>query len=221
VGVTVKGTGIRSVKIVPTVLTNNKDAFLLNGETTIEDLTVADFFFDNINNTGYAFKFASNFTVTSRSPYIRNVSVIAKGSVTSPSDPYGFDSDDAGKGAYVDGSVANANSKEASMLFHSVTFFTPNQECIVATNGVRIEWLNSFTYFADKGIYAFSSSAGFAGAGNTRLRIDNRTGTFAVGNTLTYYDTDGTTVLASGTIASLDTFGMEVPQESSEERFAK
>lgn len=203
-GVTVRGAGIRSVKIVPTVGTNSNDAFLLNGETTIEDLTVADYFFNSGSNTGYGFKFAPSFTVTSRSPYIRNVTVITRGSVTSPTDPYGFVSDDAGKGAYVDGSIATVSSKEASMLFHSVTFITPNQETIVATNGVRIEWLNSFTYFADKGLYAYSSAAGFAGQGKTRLRIDNQIGTWAVGNTLSYYDTDGTTLLASGTISSID-----------------
>jgi hypothetical protein len=204
VGVTVRGAGIRSVKIVPTVGTNSNDAFLLNGETTVEDLTIADYFFNAGSNTGYAFKFATNFTVTGRSPYIRNITVITKGSTPSESDLYGFDSNDAGKGAYIDGSIANVASKEAAMLFHSVTFITPNQETVVATNGVRIEWLNSFTYFADKGIYAYSSAAGFAGQGETRLRIDNRTGTWAVGNTVSYYDTDGTTLLASGTIASVD-----------------
>ena len=202
-GVAIKGAGIRSVNIQPTVGTNDKDAFLLNGETTVEDLSISGFFYNNANNTGYAFRFASNFTVTTRSPYIRNITVITRGSVTSGSDPYGFDQNDAGKGALADGSVANSSSKEASMLFHSATFFTPNQETIIATNGVRIEWLNSFTYFADKGLYAHSGSTGFTGAGQTRLRIDNRTGTFAVGNTLTYYDTNGTTVLASGTIASV------------------
>lgn len=202
-GVTVKGAGIRSVNIQPTAGTNDKDAFLLNGETTIEDLSISNFFFNSVNNTGYAFRFANNFTVTTRSPYIRNVTVITRGSVTGSGDPYGFDQNDAGKGALADGSVANASSKEASMLFHSATFFTPNQETISATNGVRIEWLNSFTYFADKGLYAYSGSTGFAGAGQTRLRIDNRTGTWAVGNTVTYYDTNGTTVLASGTIASV------------------
>ncbi len=203
-GVSVKGAGIRSVKITPTSGTNDKDAFLLNGETTIEDLTVADFFYNVTNNTGYAFRFDTGMTVTTRSPYIRNCTVIAKGSITSSGDPYGFDANDAGKGVLADGSVVNAASKEASMLFHSVTFFTPNQECISATNGVRIEWLNSFTYFADKGLYGYGSSAGFAGAGLTRLRIESQTGTWAVGNTVTYYDTDGTTVLASGTIDSID-----------------
>lgn len=203
-GVVVKGAGIRSVKITPTVGTIDKDAFLLNGETTVEDLTIADFRYNAVNNTGYAFRFATGMTVTNRSPYIRNVTVITKGSTTSVGDPYGFDADDAGKGALADGSVVNVASAEASMLFHSVTFITPNQEAITATNGVRIEWLNSFSYFADKGLYLTSGATGFANAGQTRLRIETRTGTWAVGNTLSYYDTDGTTVLGAGTIASID-----------------
>ena len=203
VGVNIKGAGIRSVKITPTVGTVDKDAFLLNGETTIEDLTVADFKYNAVNNTGYAFRFATGMTVTSRSPYIRNITVITKGSTVNSGDPYGFDSNDAGKGALADGSVVNAASREASMLFHSATFITPNQETITGTNGVRIEWLNSFSYFADKGLYLTSGSTGFAGAGQTRLRIETRTGTWAVGNTLSYYDTDGTTVLGTGTIASV------------------
>jgi hypothetical protein len=204
VGVTIRGASLRSVDIRPTVGTVDKDAFLINGETTVEDLTISGFRFNSGNNTGYGFRFANNFTVTTRSPYIRNVTVITRGSVTSGLDPYGFDQNDAGKGALLDGSVANASSKEAAMLFHSCTFFTPNQETITATNGVRIEWLNSFTYFADKGLYAYSSATGFAGAGLTRLRINNRTGTWNVGNTVTYYDTNGTTVLGTGTIASID-----------------
>ena len=203
VGVSIKGTGIRSVKIVPTVGTNDKDAFLLNGETTIEDLTVADYFYNATNNTGYGFRFATGMTVTTRSPYIRNITVITKGSTTTVGDPYGFDSNDAGKGALADGSVVNAASREASMLFHSATFITPNQETITGTNGVRIEWLNSFSYFADKGLYLTSGSTGFAGIGQTRLRIETRTSTWAIGNTLSYYDTDGTTVLGTGTIASI------------------
>ena len=203
VGVTLRGAGIRAVTIQPTVGTKSNDAFLLNGETTVEDLTVTGFLFNSGANTGYGFRFANNFTVTTRSPYIRNVTLLTRGSVTSGSDPYGFDQNDAGKGALADGSVANASSKEASMLFHSVTFFTPNQETVTATNGVRIEWLNSFSYFADKGFYATSNSTGFAGVGQTRLRIDTRVGTWAVGNTVTYYDTNGTTVLGTGTIASI------------------
>ena len=202
-GVTVRGAGLRAVTIQPTVGTIDKDAFLLNGETTIEDLTVAGYRYNGTNNTGYAFRFANNFLITNKSPYVRNVTVITKGSTTNAGDPYGFDSNDAGKGVFLDGSVANAASNEVCCLFHAVTFFTPNQETLVVTNGIRSEWLNSFTYFADKGIYAYSSANGFAGAGLTRLRIPTRTGTWAVGNTLTSYDTDGTTVLGTGTIASI------------------
>jgi hypothetical protein len=208
VGVTVKGAGIRSVTIQPdsdvTV-----DVFLMNGETTVEDLTITGFEYDVGTNTGYAFRFAPNMIVSTRSPYIRNVSVITAGStvrlMTNPvDDPGGFLAGDAGKGAYVDGSIVNSASNKASMLFNSATFITPGVDSITMTNGVRVEWLNSFTYFANRGLYAVSGSTGFAGSGNTRLRIDTRVGTWAVGNTVRYYDTDSTTILASGVIDSID-----------------
>lgn len=287
VGVDLRGTGIRSVKITPTTATRYNDAFLINGESTVEDITIADFFSGgnyftvtaasagsttvnvgtapyahtyvsggtiNIGGTnrvitnavythttgvlvlthtggtatpsttvflsnltfscnggnrvfpdnGYAFRFATDFTVSSRSPYIRNITVLTKGSVTSLSDPLGYNAGDAGKGAYIDGAYATALSKEASMLFHSVTFICPGVDVIVATNGTRVEWLNSFTYYANRSMYLYSSNDGFAGNGKTRIKITNKTGTWAVGNTLSYYDTDGTTVLASGVIESID-----------------
>ena len=55
-------------------------------------------------------------------------------------------------------------------------------------------------------MYLTSGSTGFAGAGLTRLKLPvaTRTGTWAVGNTVSYYNTDGTTVLASGTVDSID-----------------
>ena len=197
VGVTLKGHSIRSVNISPTVGTNSNDAFLLNGESTVEDLTVKDFY------TGYAFKFAPGFTVTSRSPYFRNITVITKGSVVSADDPRGFLQGDAGKGAFVDGSVATASSKESAMLFHSVTFITPGVDGLVATNGARIEWLNCFTYFANRGLYAYDSAAGFAGDGKTRVRLSGISGTFAAGNTVTFTSTDSSTV-AAVTVESVD-----------------
>ena len=160
VGVAVKGTGIRSVTVQPTVLTQANNAFLINGESTVSDLTVTDFY-----APGYAFSFAPGFTVTSRSPYVQNITVITKGSVISPSDPRGFDEGDAGGGARVDGSLATASSKEASMLFHSVTFITPGVDALVMTNGVRVEWLNSFSYFANRGIYATQGTLGLASLG--------------------------------------------------------
>ena len=179
VGVTVKGAGIRSVTIQPDS-DITADIFHLNGETTVEDLTITGYEYDVGTNTGYAFRFAPNMTVTSRSPYIRNISVITAGStvrlLTNPvDDPRGFLAGDAGKGAYIDGSIVNPASKEASMLFHSVTFICPGVDAITATNGVRIEWLNSFTYFADRSFYLTSGSTGFAGSNGgdpkTRLKV--------------------------------------------------
>ena len=206
-GVSIKGHNIRAVTIQPTVGTNSNDAFLLNGETTIEDLTVTGFYYDSIGNTGHAFRFANNATVTTKSPYIRNVSVITEGSVTSASDPRGFDQGDAGRGVYADGSVINSNSNEASMLFHSVTFICPGVDTVTATNGVRIEWLNCFTYFADKGVYAVDGAAGKYNDGKTKLRVENLNGTFNQGETISFYDTDGLTLLASGTIETKETDG--------------
>jgi hypothetical protein len=203
VGVTVKGAGLRSVIIRPDTASTDQDVFLLNGETTVEDVAISGYQYNSGTNTGHAFRFASGFTVTSRSPYIRNVSVITTGTVTSGTDPRGYLSGDAGRGAYIDGSVANAASKEASMLFHSVTFICPGVDAITMTNGVRVEWLNSFTYFATKSMYSVSGSTGFAGDGKTRLRIPSVTGTWNVGNTISYYDTDGVTLLASGVIESI------------------
>jgi len=144
-GVTVQGESIRGVKVYPHTSNNDKDAFLLNGETTVENLTVSDFYYNSTNDTGYAFRFANNFQVDTRSPYVRNISVLTKSDSS-------FES--AGRGALVDGSVATQYSKEASMLFHSVTFITPGSIALYMKNGVRVEWLNSFTYFASRGLYA-------------------------------------------------------------------
>ena len=203
VGVTVKGHSLRAVNITPTVATQSNDVFLLNGGTTIEDLTISGF------NTGYAFKLATGFTVSgnNRSPYIRNISVITQGTVTSAADPRGFAQGDAGKGAYVDGAVASATSLEATMLFHSATFITPGVDAITVTNGARIEWLNSFTYFANRGIYGLDGATGLRGTGKTAVRVSGLTGTIVDTNTFSYYDTDGTTVLATGTINGVDADG--------------
>lgn len=171
--VSIYGYDIRNTIIKPTTSTNDSDIFLLTGETTIHNLTIKDFFYNTINNTGYAFRFAPDAIVTTRSPYIQNVTVITQGSVTSISDPRGFDTGDAGKGALVDGSSVNANSRDASMLFHSVTFITPGVDGLTMTNGVRVEWLNSFTYFANNGLYATQGTLGFASQG-TRFGAEIR-----------------------------------------------
>ena len=153
--VSISGEDLRNTIIKPTVATQNNDAFLIEDSTTIENITIKDFY-----SPGYAFRFVSGGLVNTRSPYIRNVTVITKGSVTSASDPRGFDSGDAGKGAYIDGAELDSASLEASMLFHSCTFITPGIDCITMTNGVRVEWLNSFTYFANRGLYATQGVAG-------------------------------------------------------------
>ncbi len=200
-GVTIRGADVRNVIIKPDSNTG-EDVFLLNGETTIEDITIKDFHYDSINNKGYAFRFAPNFTVTSRSPYIRNITVITSGTVTSVSDPRGYDTGDAGRGGYFDGSIANAASREASVLFHSVTFITPGADCITMTNGVRVEWLNSFIYFASAGLIANSGTAGFAGDGKTRLRVQGMSAaTVVAGDTIILRDSGSTIV--SATIESI------------------
>jgi hypothetical protein len=172
-GVTIQGDSIRGVEIYPTSATQSNDAFLVNSDATIENITVKDFYYASGGNTGYAFRFPSNFSTNifeqepGRSPYIRNVTVLTKGSTTSVSDPRGFDAGDAGKGALVDGSVVDQNSASASMLFHSCTFITPGVDALTITNGVRVEWLNSFTYFANRGIYMLQGSGRTAKDGTT------------------------------------------------------
>ena len=159
-GVTIRGLDIRNTIIKPPSSDNYVDIFKLNGETAVSDLTVKDFYYDSVNDVGYAFRFADNATVTTRSPYIQNISVITAGSVTSADDPRGFAQGDAGKGALVDGADVLNTSEEASMLFHSVTFITPGVDALTMTNGVRVEWLNSFTYFANRGLYAVDGATG-------------------------------------------------------------
>ena len=157
---TVKGLDLRNTIIRPDTATQSEDVFLLTGETTVEDLTIKDFYYDSINDTGYAFRFAPNAITTTRSPYIRNVTVITQGSATSASDPRGFDAGDAGKGALVDGTDVNSLSTDAAMLFHSCTFITPGVDTITMTGGVRVEWLNCFSYFANRGLYALNDPVG-------------------------------------------------------------
>ena len=159
-GVTLIGHDVRNTIISPPSSASSTDIFHLNGETTVQNFTIKDFFYNSGTDVGYAFRFAPNATVTSRSPYIQNITVSTQGSTTSASDPRGYASADAGKGALVDGASVLGTSNEASMLFHAVTFITPGVDALTMTNGVRVEWLNSFTYFADKGLYAVNGSTG-------------------------------------------------------------
>jgi len=184
VDVSIKGRGIKSVFIQPTVATQELDCFLLLGNANIEDLTIRNFFYNDSNDTGYGFRLASNFTLTERRPYVQRVSVLTKGSVTSASDPRGYDEGDAGRGALVDGSVANSSTVEASILFNECTFVVPNSVGLYLKNGARCEWLNSFTYYALDGIIGESpdGGTGLGGVARTRLNLQGESGNFTAGS---------------------------------------
>jgi len=184
VDVSIKGRGIKSVFIQPTVATQDLDCFLLLGNANIEDLTIRNFYYNDTNDTGYAFRLASNFTITERRPYVERISVLTKGSVTSAADPRGYDQGDAGRGALIDGSVANASTVEASILFNECTFVVPNSVGLYLKNGARCEWLNSFTYYAQDGILGESpdGGTGLGGVARTRLNLQGETGNFTAGS---------------------------------------
>lgn len=171
--VSVVGSDVRNTIIKPAPGFEYQDAFLLDGDSTIQSITVKDFFYDD--NTGYAFRFRPNAVIKERSPYIQNVTVITKGTQTTSEDPRGFVSRDAGGGAYVDGAVLSSSSETASMLFNGCTFITPGADALVMTNGVRVEWLSCFTYFAYRGLYAFNNSTGrVVQSGETKFGAEMR-----------------------------------------------
>ena len=195
-GVTVKGSGLRSTTVKPTALTNNKDAFLLNNATTVEDLTIRDMFYDSGNDTGYAFRFANGIVISERSPYVQRVTVLNKGSVTTSTDPYGFDQGDAGRGALLDGAVVSRNSLEVAMLFNECTFLVPNSRGVILTNGARTEWLNCFTYFADLAIEGLVGNDGWGNDGKTLLTFSGVSGPgFQVGETVRITSADSSTII--------------------------
>jgi hypothetical protein len=193
-GVSIRGAGLREVFVQPTTATNTQTAFYLNGDTTISDFSVGNFY-----KPGYAFKFAPNMPRHTRSPYIERFSVITKGSVRTTSDPYGYASNDAGGGGFFDGQYVNTASIESAVLFNEATFITPGANAVVLTNGTRAELLNGFTYFADRGIYAYAGQQGWGGVGRIRLSVNITTGTFAAGQNLYYISSTGT-VAASALI---------------------
>jgi hypothetical protein len=204
-GVTVRGHSLRAVEISPTSGTQSNDAFLMQGDSAVEDVTLKDFYYNSGANTGHGFRFANNVRIYERSPYIRNVSVITKGTTTSTDDPRGFASGDAGKGCFIDGAVAHSDSREAAMLFHSVTFITPGVSGLKVTNGARVEWLNCFTYFADKGIEILEGATGLKGDGKTKIKYSGFAGTaVAAGQNIVLKDAGGAT-LATAAIESIDT----------------
>ena len=153
--VSIIGEDIRNVIVTPTVATQSKDIFHMNDSTTVSDLTLKDYYYNSTDNTGYGFRFAPNAVMNDRSPYVQNITALT--SETS------LNAGDAGRGAWIDGAELNSASPRATMLFHSVTFISPGADVINMTNGVRVEWLNSFTYFANRGLYAFNGVTGKVG----------------------------------------------------------
>ena len=177
-GVTLRGTNLRSTSVKPTSVTNNNNAFILSGDAHISDLTIKDFFYDSGNDKGYAFVVVSNMNST-QSPYVERITVLTKGSVVSGSDPYGYAQGDAGRGALLDGANVASASQHSSVLFNECTFITPNQVGVKITNGMRVEWLNCFNYFASIGIQGIQGATGRSGTGQTRLKLGGTSGTFS------------------------------------------
>ena len=200
-GVSVHGSGIRATQFKPTVATRTNDFFRLAGGSVLMDLTLREVEYDSGNDTGYALGFKPNTSVALRSPYIKDVTILNFGSTVrlgtnASDDPYGFDAADAGRGARVDGSNVASGSIEAAMLFDSVTMFTPNQRALYITNGARVEWLNSFTYFADEAIVGETGTAGLGGDGKTVITLGGVGATpIAVNDVVTFSSTDGSTVV--------------------------
>lgn len=176
-GVSIKGSGIRGTFIQPTEATKQNDCFLMNGETEVTDLTIG-----NMYEPGWAFRFASNMKTTLRSPYVQRVTVLNRGTGITTSDPYGFNtvhnptaSYKAGRGVLIDGSVADPSTLEPAMLFNECTFICPNNTALEMTNGARTEWVNCFSYFADKAIYGHSGNVGLGSTGKTRIKLSGVT----------------------------------------------
>lgn len=109
--VSIVGTELRNVNVFPTSYTLSEDVFHLTDSNNIVNLTVKNFYFDS--NKGYAFRYSPGTTISNRSPYIQNCTVITHGTATSVDDPLGFNSGDAGRGAYIDGAELDSSSIEA------------------------------------------------------------------------------------------------------------
>ena len=197
VGVSVRGDGLRAVTIQPTTPTKTNDGFILNGEVTIEDLTITGFNFDSVNNTGHAFRFNSNgdssgYAVTSRSPYIRNCTNFMTGSI----------------GMRINGDHANAaftginslGQDLKSMVCDSFTQYNEAGIGVSITNDGYAQLVSIFTIGCEKGIYVDSggqcdltnSNSSFGifglvadGVGDTQFTGTVNTATVAEGDTFT------------------------------------
>ena len=145
--------------------------------------------------SGYAICYQPGADIQLRSAYVKNVTILNRGSTVTADDPYGFDAGDAGRGIIVDGSKVAAGSIEPAMLFSDVTIFAPANVGLVLKDGARAEWLNSFVYFADFGILAEAGTKGAFNDGKTKVKLSGIAGTFQDGDEVTFTSTDGSTIV--------------------------
>jgi hypothetical protein len=174
--VTLIGAGIRATTIRPTTQTDTNDGFLINGTITFSDFNMKGQYWDNINETGYAFRVNSGAEFNEKSPYIQRISILYSGrNPVQATDPYGFnssgDGDSAGRGFYANGADIATASIQNAILLNEITMIVPNSVGLYLTNGTRCEALNSFVYFADRAVYLESGAEGKNNNGNTRIRI--------------------------------------------------
>lgn len=210
--VTLQGDGIRATTILPTDATRTQNIFYVDNGVTLSDFTVKNGLYDSSADTGYVFQYnPAGIAITTRSPYLQNITVLNRGSLVAAQDPYGFDSPDnppvtylAGRGARFDGRYVNGpNSLEAGVLFNEVTFFTPNSNGLILTNGARAEYLNCFHYFASDAITGVAGTVGVGATGTVRLKITGESGSVGAGDTLVVYNPLGVGI-ATATIVSND-----------------
>ena len=181
---TVRGHSLRPVEISPTSGTQSNDAFVVQGDPAVEDVTIKDFYYNSGSDTGYGFRMANNFRVYLSPSHIRNVTVITKGTTTSQhrsQEVMMLEMLD--EEHYLTEVLQMLIPREASMLF-AVTFITPGATGLKITNGARCEWLNCFTYFAEKGIHMVDGTAGLKGDGKTRIKYSGLTGSNRAGQTI-------------------------------------
>ena len=136
---------------------NGVDEYTLSTPYDISTMEHMGFFFVGGNPSGIHISpdGLKMFIVGNVSDLVKSYDLGTSYRVSQDNDPRGFDIGNAGRGALVDGATLDVetDANQASMLFHSVTFITPGADALTCKNGVRVEWLNCFTYFANIGIH--------------------------------------------------------------------
>jgi len=203
--VTIKGASLRNTIIKPTALSRDNNGFRMNNGSGVEEVTVRDQEYNNVDDEGYAFVFAPNANIGDRSPYVKDVTVLSFGSsvrlgTNNPiTNPGGFNDGDAGRGVKLDGSVlstASNGSPRSSMLLNEVTFICYGADTIKMTSGTQSEMLNTFVYYANRAVVGETSATPRAGTnyGRTRIKLSGYNGTpFVPGETVTLTKLDTVT----------------------------